>query len=148
MLVSPVEAGTMRPCILLSSLLPLLGVGASSVNVQTRIGTIAGVPNASLSIDAFLGVPFAQPPVGSLRFKAPLPLPNSPSAMRNASSFGPACPQRPSDSLGSPQSEDCLFLNVRILMASPASILRRDVRSIDQQELPRLRSFPCSCGFM
>ncbi|KAH9381134.1 hypothetical protein HPB48_020791 [Haemaphysalis longicornis] len=57
---------------------------------------------------AFLGIPFAQPPIGRLRFKAPLERPK----VVNASQAGPACiqPQTP----GNPRrvSEDCLHLNI------------------------------------
>ncbi|EIN14306.1 alpha/beta-hydrolase [Punctularia strigosozonata HHB-11173 SS5] len=68
-------------------------------------------PGLASTIASFLGIPFAQPPLGSLRFKAPLALPPS-TGTRNATSFGSACPQQPSTSLGAPIAEDCLFLNI------------------------------------
>lgn len=63
----------------------------------------------------FKGIPFAAPPVGPLRWRAPQPV--APwSGVREASTFGNAClqpPQRtPGDGLPVPMSEDCLYLNV------------------------------------
>lgn len=76
---------------------------------------------AADDVHAFLGIPFARPPVGHLRFKAPLP-PESWRGVRSADSFRAAAPQPelPVDpgleisvpGLGAPQSEDCLYLNV------------------------------------
>ncbi len=64
---------------------------------------------------AFLGVPFAQPPVGALRFKAPQPL-EPWTAVRDALAFGPCAPQDPLAvppfRAEPPESEDCLYLNV------------------------------------
>jgi len=61
---------------------------------------------------AFLGVPYAAPPTGELRWKPPEPF--APWAgMRDATQFGAACPQLPEPWLIYPHwSEDCLFLNV------------------------------------
>ncbi len=67
----------------------------------------------------WLGVPYARPPVGELRWRAPQPLEAS-DGTRQALAFGASCPQFASpiggdDSaeLGTPVgSEDCLFLNV------------------------------------
>ncbi len=87
--------------------------GASTVlDVNTTSGTFRGVENAT-GLEHWLGIPFAEAPVGSLRFKAPLPFTKHSAAVQNASTFGNACPQAPSNNLGAPQSEDCLFLNVR-----------------------------------
>ncbi|MRN53459.1 carboxylesterase/lipase family protein [Paenibacillus monticola] len=68
-------------------------------------------------VNVWRGVPFAQPPVGELRFRAPQP-PESWSGLRDAAEFGPVSPQ-PLDSRGTrfgggnPQhSEDCLYLNI------------------------------------
>ena len=59
---------------------------------------------------AFRGIPFAAPPVGPLRFRAPTPA-KPWTDVREAKTFGPACPQRHRDG-GLSQSEDCLTLNV------------------------------------
>jgi para-nitrobenzyl esterase len=64
---------------------------------------------------AFLGVPYAKPPVGALRFQAPQPLDRW-SGTREALSFGPSAPQDPLAAPGfradGPESEDCLYLNL------------------------------------
>lgn len=58
---------------------------------------------------AFKGIPYAQPPVGPLRWQAPQP-PQSWQGLRDGSQFGAICPQLVgSDVVG---SEDCLTLNV------------------------------------
>ncbi|MEE4299008.1 MAG: carboxylesterase family protein [Pseudomonadales bacterium] len=67
----------------------------------------------------WLGLPYARPPVGPLRWRAPLP-PRPALGVRDATRFGAACPQIGSPLGGAPQdsygelwgSEDCLFLNV------------------------------------
>ncbi|PBK68859.1 sterol esterase [Armillaria solidipes] len=83
-------------------------------------GTFQGYYSGNLSV--FLGVPFASPPLGSLRF-APPQAPVEVDGIQNATSFGAACPQQLSTipdvlpfeiSMGSPSnvSEDCLTVNV------------------------------------
>jgi para-nitrobenzyl esterase len=66
-------------------------------------------------VRTFLGIPFAAPPVGALRFAAPRPAARW-SGVRDATHFGSACAQVPgvfaaNGGKGS-TSEDCLFLNV------------------------------------
>src|SRR5690242_2128098 len=67
---------------------------------------------------AWLGIPFAQPPVGALRWRAPRP-PTPWSGTRDALRFGHVCPQGPSPLMGESGAEadvagdeDCLTLNV------------------------------------
>ena len=58
----------------------------------------------------FLGIPYAAPPVGQLRWKPPQPV--APwTQVQDATAFGPACPQ-PRQSDDATFSEDCLSLNV------------------------------------
>jgi para-nitrobenzyl esterase len=61
---------------------------------------------------AFRGLPYATPPTGDLRWRAPK-RPGSWSGIRDATQYAPSCPQKPSlfEPPG-PQSEDCLYLNV------------------------------------
>jgi para-nitrobenzyl esterase len=62
----------------------------------------------------FKGIPYAQAPVGDLRWRAPQP-PKAWVGPRDASRFGAICPQNPSAAVPQPaalSSEDCLFLNV------------------------------------
>ncbi|XP_043475410.1 esterase FE4-like [Leptopilina heterotoma] len=58
---------------------------------------------------AFLGIPFAQPPIGNLRFRNPLPARNW-NGVLNATNFGNVCLQPFQN--GSIGSEDCLYLNI------------------------------------
>jgi para-nitrobenzyl esterase len=71
----------------------------------------------------YLGVPYAMPPTGSLRFMPPKPAANWSSPL-DASKFGPSCIQA-SSTLGpvGAQSEDCLTLNVYTPQAAPAKPL-------------------------
>ena len=57
---------------------------------QTKQGTVRGIEK--LGCLQFRGIPFAAPPVGELRWKAPQP-PASWDGVRDASEFGPICPQ-------------------------------------------------------
>jgi len=64
-------------------------------------------------VQQFLGVPFAAPPVGDLRFKPPV-RPSAWDGVRVATSFGPNCPQNGLAGVQPlpNQSEDCLYLNI------------------------------------
>ena len=69
----------------------------------------------SAGIRVFRGIPFAAPPVGELRWKAPQPVKNW-EGVRQAVEFGPSCMQRPvfgdMEFRNKGMSEDCLYLNV------------------------------------
>ncbi|EPB77658.1 Carboxylesterase [Ancylostoma ceylanicum] len=89
----------------------------ASRQVRTRYGIVEGFRldiGSGKDVDLFLGIPFAAPPVGELRFKKPQP-PEKWEDVRKCVSFGPRAPQ--SDffweriTLGR-KSEDCLYLNV------------------------------------
>lgn len=67
---------------------------------------------AAVLVKHFLGVAFAQPPVGPLRFAPPL-TPNYPANV-DASQYAPGCKQP-----GIPSSEDCLYLNVWVPNTAP-----------------------------
>ena len=83
-----------------------------SSRVRTRHGEVEGRQRGS--VHGFLGLPFAQPPVGALRWRPPVP-PVPWDGVRMATGFGPASPQiiPPMFKLRTTeQSEDCLYLNV------------------------------------
>ena len=84
------------------------GTGRGPV-AGTANGAVRGLANGA--VDEFLGIPYAAPPVGALRWQPPQPA-ASWSGVRDATRFAPHCPQSPSP-FGQPStSEDCLFLNV------------------------------------
>ncbi|KAF9266390.1 alpha/beta-hydrolase [Marasmius fiardii PR-910] len=84
-------------------------VAAQNLDIPLRTGTFRGFTENG--VEKWLGIPYATPPVGNLRFKAPVPVTTTSNRLRNATTFGNACPQR-SSRLGAPIAEDCLFLNV------------------------------------
>ncbi|KAK7035865.1 carboxylic ester hydrolase, partial [Favolaschia claudopus] len=88
----------------------------NSLDVSLNIGTVRGVSTGSNGTEKWLGIPFAEPPVGSLRFKAPVPITRAFEGIRDASAFGNACPQPPGD-LGAAVAESCLFLNEFMLFS-------------------------------
>lgn len=80
--------------------------------VQTAAGPVRGTDDGRIA--TWLGVRYAAPPVGELRWRAPLP-PRPWTEVADATAFGPVCPQPKSPipmGLGTTSSEDCLFLNV------------------------------------
>ena len=92
----------------------------SNLIVETRYGKVQGYEQGSISV--WKGIPFAQPPTGERRFRAPQP-PEPWTGVREATTFGPMAPQVP-EALGNiaggadraaklpPMSEDCLSLNI------------------------------------
>ncbi|KAF9068993.1 alpha/beta-hydrolase [Rhodocollybia butyracea] len=84
---------------------------SASLDVSLTSGRYSGVATAN-GTDKWLGIRYATPPIGNLRFKAPSPIAKPSSTLQDATTFGNACPQPPSTGLGAPLSEDCLFLNV------------------------------------
>ena len=83
---------------------------ATNEPVRTESGLVRGVPGRDPSVTVYKGVPYAAPPVGDLRWRAPQP-PLAWEGVRKADTFGSSCPQtrpRPGEAI----SEDCLFLNI------------------------------------
>ncbi|ETW81423.1 Esterase/lipase/thioesterase [Heterobasidion irregulare TC 32-1] len=96
---------------ILSTILALICSSYASLDVHLAIGTFRGVATAN-NTERWLGVPFVEPPVGELRFKAPVSISKPLPGIQNASVFGDACPQPPDPTLGAPISENCLHLNI------------------------------------
>ncbi len=90
-------------------------VHADSLTVKTAEGKVHGKTINDGKVKAFLGLPYAAPPVGDLRWKAPEP-PVNWKGVRDATSYGAHCAQNHVyDDMFFPDagnSEDCLFLNV------------------------------------
>lgn len=101
----------------------ILAVAATIAATQTfaqgpQVKTVNGVVEGTIDstgIHSFKGIPFAQPPVGDLRWKEPQPVKNW-DGVRKADHFGPQAMQKRvySDMIfrSSGTSEDCLYLNV------------------------------------
>ncbi len=100
---------------------PLL---SENPTVHVTGGEIRGV--AKDGVASFKGIPFAAPPVGDLRWKAPQPVVPW-SGVRDADKYGPAPMQPPvlAALMGGKPSEDCLYLNV--WTAAKSSSERRPV---------------------
>ncbi len=108
-----------RGCAILCA--TLLGMGALTAQplrtsqVRTPDGVLEGVISADGKVRTFKGIPYAAPPVGNLRWKAPQPVQPWTGA-RRASEYGPRCMQaRVFDDMvfhDDGPSEDCLHLNL------------------------------------
>ncbi|MBR4642555.1 MAG: carboxylesterase family protein [Selenomonadaceae bacterium] len=86
---------------------------ADNCTVKTRYGTFNGFVDKQ-GVKTWLGIPYAQPPVGNLRWQAPQPLKPSNKTF-DAKKFGFTACQEIDENEGaslSPQSEDCLTLNI------------------------------------
>lgn len=89
------------------------GTFAATTTVRVEQGTLQGTVEQSLRI--FRGIPFAAPPVGDLRWRAPQPAAKW-DGVRKADKFAPQCvqnmgPVQPGQQAPA-MSEDCLYLNV------------------------------------
>src|SRR5262245_2106414 len=102
----------------------------------TRRTTAQGVVVGSLGSEgthAWHGIPFAQPPVGALRWRAPLPA-KPWDGVREALADAPQCAQPPpilggdANPDGSSGSEDCLYLNVFAPAFAPDAVPTGDER--------------------
>jgi len=94
------------------------------LDVKTQQGIVRGKTIDDGKVKAFLGLPYAAPPVGDLRWRAPLP-PAAWTGARDATQFAHRCEQRPIWAdyifLDPGPSEDCLYLNVYAPASANAS---------------------------
>ena len=113
----------MKSIKVLSTLACVLGLGLASITASfaqpstdsaakplANVGT--GQVRGTLTYDGlaiFKNIPFAEPPVGNLRWHEPLPA-KAWTGVRDATAFGPACVQ--TGHLNATSSEDCLQLNI------------------------------------
>jgi para-nitrobenzyl esterase len=101
----------MRPIWLLLAAAILPATAADSNPVTTiAAGQLRGIL-LERGGAAFKGIPFADPPVGDLRWRPPVP--TKPWAgVRDATRYGPPCAQNTGGRMQESSGEDCLFLNV------------------------------------
>ena len=108
-----------------------LSAQAQTAQIHVAQGEVSGIVDHGAR--AWLGIPFAAPPVGDLRWKPPVPAVPWSGALK-ADHFAPACQQVAApQGLGpwsheyataNPVSEDCLYLNV---WAPPKTVTKRPV---------------------
>lgn len=92
------------------------GIVYSDHIVDTSCGPIRGVSSLEQDVDAYLGIPYAEPPVDELRFYKPIPKTRW-TEVYNASILPPPCPQMDTGPYYfmpdvTKISEDCLYLNI------------------------------------
>jgi para-nitrobenzyl esterase len=90
------------------------GAASSAAGARPVVGVVNGAVRGKVvsGVNDFLGIPYAAPPVGPLRWKAPQPAANW-SGVRDATTFGPNCAQSGATPFGiGSTSENCLYLNV------------------------------------
>ncbi len=104
-------------CLLLTAAVPASSLEPTAVPlaiVHTDSGTVEG--SAVGDVVSFKGIPYAAPPVGNLRWRAPQPAPEW-SGVHKALAYGTSCMQPVGKSIEDfgdpgPLSEDCLYLNL------------------------------------
>jgi para-nitrobenzyl esterase len=106
----PVRLGTLVAAgVLLAAAVP------AADHVKVDGGVLEGTVGADASVRVFKGVPFAAPPVGDRRWKAPQPV-AAWTGVRKADQWGTRCMQGPVfgplNSREKEMGEDCLYLNV------------------------------------
>src|SRR5690348_16268495 len=99
----------MKATLLMSLFASGLALAQTPNAIKVQGGLVRGTAEGGLVV--YRGIPFAAPPVGDLRWRAPQPVGNW-DGVREAVKFGPSCVQGGGRG-GPPQgSEDCLYLNV------------------------------------
>ena len=106
------------PAVLITVLLSSAAFAAITDPVRVEQGLLAGTNGSSAEMRVYRGIPFASPPVGDLRWKAPQPAAKW-QGVRQAAEFSNACWQTQYPAAAAiyqaklpPLSEDCLYLNI------------------------------------
>ena len=99
---------------------PASGVVNESGIVKTDAGSVSGIQQDGLRV--YLGIPFAAPPTGNLRWRPPAPV--TPwEGVKETREYSATCPQPVTGSYVPNMSEDCLYLNVWTPARSPGDKL-------------------------
>lgn len=103
----------MKGFVLVAAMCVLPGLALAGPVVKTNTGKVEGV--AKDGVEVFKGIPFAAPPTGDLRWRAPQPV-KTWTGVRPATAFGADCMQEPFPRDDAPltttPAEDCLYVNV------------------------------------
>ena len=115
----------MKPLVqrMLFSLALVTCLATAAISAEVESGAIEGTREQDVTV--YKGVPFAQPPIGALRWREPLPA-GSWSGVRQTTSFAPACMQTGTSMPGEAPpitDEDCLYLNIWTPASAPGSRL-------------------------
>ena len=106
--------------VVVTTLIAVLGIvcltastATAQVDVKTPLGAVKGTTVADGAVRVFSGIPYAAPPVGDLRWRAPQPV-KPWTGVLDATVPGPGCMQPTvfSDISFPKQSEDCLTVNI------------------------------------
>lgn len=103
------------PLLTILAVLPLTAAINDPVRVEQ--GQLSGILGTDPGVRVYKGIPFAAPPIGDLRWRAPKPAADWP-GVRKADQFSATCMQTPFPegslyySEPQPVSEDCLYLNI------------------------------------
>lgn len=97
--------------------------GSEQPAALTESGVVTGATVGG--IDEYLGIPYAAPPVGELRWRPPQPYGHFPGFKYAATQFGNECTQPTGYGAPAGGSEDCLFLNVYVPQHKPGNGLQR-----------------------
>ncbi|XP_019632301.1 PREDICTED: cholinesterase 2-like [Branchiostoma belcheri] len=106
-------AGNGTTCVVLSLLATVLSVCSLEPLVDLPAGPVRGtvLDVSGTQVNAYLGIPYAKPPVGELRFKPPVP-PDPWQGVYNATEMPRSCYQKLGLYNPTDRSEDCLYVNV------------------------------------
>ncbi len=115
--------------LLSATAVPAAGAGHASPVVRTEQGLVRGVAHDSYT--TFDGIPYAAPPTGPLRWRAPVPA-AAWHGVRDATKPASRCVQMPTPGAGGGGgagavvgSEDCLYLNVTVPATKPAATAKK-----------------------
>ena len=123
------------------SLLQFFSITVSSPLISLSSGAFRGL--TVNGTDRWLGIPYAQPPVGALRFKTPLSISRPAEGVQDAFHYSHACPQPPTTA---PISEDCLYLNVRHVILDHYFILHSSSSARQYPGVATTTDFVCKAS--
>jgi len=108
----------MKPILITAAIILAATAASAAITEPVKLdsGLVAGAAGNDTAVRVFKGIPFAAPPVGPLRWKAPQP-PAKWDGVKETMAFGPRCMQgggggRAGGPPAPPTSEDCLYINV------------------------------------